>query len=456
MSTITLTSNQLQAVNLIKEFVISDDDVFILTGAAGTGKTTVVRNIIDSISDLVDDVFLLAPTNRAAKVLSKKTGIPAGTVHTAIYRINEVKDNDGHVIYHQFVPKIAYLELEESNDGDSSDSLEKYLVIVDESSMLSALPQKEGKFQSNNSLLQDLINYVKYENKSNKLIFVGDSYQLPPIGYDGVAPALDQAFLIAEFNLEVKTFELTKILRQAEGSAILQIAQRIKEGIDKGLDRISINPFRFQSYSVFIEKLATKFDPDRPGRTIALGWRRVDVLQMNIDIREKLFGNMPNDLEVGDVVYVNVQWGNKFRTISKGEIGKIIDVKGKTIQKGELHFTEVSIEFINLKGEPFIIDTIILTDYLYHNEDFLPKQIFQKLIIQRSIENGVFKKSKNKLDDKYVNAMQVKFAYALTVHKAQGGEWENVFIHSLTNWKDLRWNYTAVTRAVNNIYSYWR
>lgn len=451
-STLSLTENQKEAVQQIQNFINSNDDVFILTGAAGTGKTTVIKNIIESINGNISDVVLLAPTNRAVKVLSKKTGIQASTVHSEIYSIKEIKNSDGIVLYNLLVPKILSIDL---NNGDKDANEGNILFIVDESSMLSATPNKDGALVSENSLLEDFCKHVKHLGFANKILFVGDSYQLPPIGHDGIAPALDKNFLNQNFSIKTQDFELTTILRQDSDSYILKIAQDIKNRVDQKQTSYNLKvPNTLLNYNNFIKNFVSNFDAKNLEKTIALAWTRKNVLQMNIDIRKILFGENVGEIEVGDMIYLNERYIRDNFEIQKGEIGKIVEVVNRDGVKGDLLFHTVKIEFTGLDNLPFYITTKVLTDLLYTHEDIISKEIFIKLAIERSRENAIYKKSKNPDDDDYMSALQLKFSYALTVHKSQGGEWKNVFLHRKTNWTDLRWNYTAVTRASKELYSF--
>ena len=451
---IKLTNNQKEAINKVKDFVVSQNDIFILTGAAGTGKTTVVKDIIKEVNKYVTEIILLAPTNRAAKILSQKTNIFTETIHAAIYNLEDIKNKDGEIINTRLIPK--YLEMDFDKKKTKKLKTQSVLYIIDESSMLSASPNKDGALISDRSLLEDLYSHVKFYNPNNKIIFVGDSYQLPPIGYSGIAPALQKIFLEENFSKKIEEYKLTDILRQDKESPILTLAKSIKEKIDQNQTTYNlIIPNRFKNYNSFIRFFCENYNFKKPGNSIALGWSRKNVLEMNLNIRENLFNKKPNVFEIGDIVYVNTTWQKFPHKISKGEIGIIVglkDYKG-TVEAGIL-FHEATIEFTGSNGKKHQIQSKVFSDYTYSDIDMLPKEMFVKLAIERSNKNEKFKETKNPKDDQYMNAIQVKFAYALTVHKAQGGEWENVFLHANTNWRDLRWNYTAVTRASKNIYSY--
>jgi ATP-dependent exoDNAse (exonuclease V) alpha subunit len=451
-SIITLTENQKEAVKTIREYVNSKQDIFILTGAAGTGKTTVIKSIIKEVAEDVDEVVLLAPTNRAAKVLSKKSGVETNTIHSEIYTIKEIKNKDGVVIQSMFVPKINSLLLDDNLDEKKA---HKILFIVDESSMISDAAVEQGNLISKNSLLKDLNKHVKYLGVENKILFVGDSYQLPPIGYHGIAPALDIVYMKEHYSKGVEMFELTKILRQESDSYIIELAQDVKNKIDLNNKFLNINiPNKFQSYNQFIQDFSLKFNPTKQEKAIALGWTRKSVLQMNLDVRENIFGPQVKTIEVGDIIYLNAKYTNGSAVIPKGETGKIVNVIKEDGVRGGLLFHTVKVEFTGVNQLPVFVTTKILTDFLYTDVDYLSKEIFIKLAIEQSKVNESYKKSKNADDDPYMSAMQAKFGYALTVHRSQGGEWENVYLHKTTNWKDLRWNYTAVTRASKELFSY--
>ena len=175
---------------------------------------------------------------------------------------------------------------------------------------------------------------------------------------------------------------------------------------------------------------------------------------MNLDVRKNIFGPQVKTIEVGDIIYLNAKYTNGSVVIPKGETGKIVSIIEEDGVRGGLLFHTVKVEFTAVNKLPLYVTTKILTDFLYTDTDYLSKEIFIKLAIEQSKVNDSYKKSKNADDDAYMSAMQAKFGYALTVHKSQGGEWENVYLHKTTNWKDLRWNYTAVTRASKELYSY--
>lgn len=450
---ITLTPNQTQAVIEATSFIDSQASIFILTGAAGTGKTTVVGNIIDSIYEKIDELFLLAPTNRAAKILSRKTQHDTNTIHSEIYDIQYIKNSDELIIASKFIPKIQRFHFSDKDLNLSKTN--KRLFIIDEASMISTSVQREGDFISDNSLLQDLYSHAFKHSSTDKMIFVGDTYQLPPIGHIGLPPALDPGFLKSKFNCSLSSFQLTKIHRQQQNSEILSIANTIKNKIDRKFSNyiLSIDD-KFENYKIFIEQAAKAFDLNNLVYSIALGWTRKNVLSMNLDIRKILYGSTPRFFEVGDVLYLNARWDQKDLSIAKGEIGIVKEVLSLKEEKSGLLFSTLKLEFRTIKDEPFEVLSKVLISFPYSIEEFIPKDYFIKLAIVRSRENDLYKKTREATDDVYMNTMQLKFAYALTVHKSQGGEWENVFLHANTNKKDLRWNYTAVTRASKNIYSF--
>lgn len=453
-----LTNHQLELVNKVTNFTISDNDIFIIKGAAGTGKTTVVKSIIESVSknNFVDSIVLLAPTNRAGKVLTKKTGKNVNTIHSEIYYLQEIRNKDNVVIANKFVPKYLEMNLFEDEQEKEILSKRKALFIVDESSMISASSVKEGTMVSDNPLLKDLYLHVKSYSQSNKIIFVGDSYQLPPVGYVGVAPALDKNFLksFLEINSEIEEFELKEVLRQSEDSPILDLAEDIKMKIDANVTTyyLSYSQNKESGYSDFIKSYVNNLERYGSYDTMALGWSRKNVLQMNLDIRKELFGSNPNGFEVGDLIYVNARWTKNSEVVLKGELGRVVSVE-QMEPKAKLHFHKLTIE---LTERPILtrITTLVFTDLAYDETENIPNELFTNLTVNRAMENQEFKKTGDASNDPYLNAMQVKFAYALTVHKSQGGEWKNVYLHHVTNWRDLRWNYTAVTRASERLVTY--
>jgi len=223
----TPTTEQATALEMVAGFLDSDEcNTFILKGAAGTGKTSILKAVVSYLLKNDHEHVLLAPTGRAARIISSKTGFSASTIHSHLYRVKEVKDDDDNVLYIEFVKR--------NNFGTKP-----CVYLIDEASMVGDTNNKQDYFVSKKPLLEDLISFIREGHKDNKIIFVGDPYQLPPVNSD-FSPALSEDYLTGKYGLTTSGFELTEVKRQDEGSYILENALQLRMAI--------------KNYSLFLKK----------------------------------------------------------------------------------------------------------------------------------------------------------------------------------------------------------
>ena len=438
---------QRAALHTIAGFLVDDNHrVLIVQGAAGTGKTSLMKGLVHALRHSGRKAYLLAPTGRAAKVLARRTGNMAATIHSHIYRLEEVKDAKGHIKEIRFERK-------------EYDSMNPALFVVDEASMLGRQPQKEGPFRSD-GVLSDLIRHVFETPVNNKLILVGDPYQLPPVG-ESQAVALSTA-TYRPFQLASTTVGLEVVKRQSSYSAILQLASAYRSAMRQGPDADIEWPeqadwpgadsgiIELPDTHTAVELFARAHRRDPLG-VIFLCVSNAWASNLNRRIRELLHpgaGTLPLVDEWLMVVRNHYLKSQQF--VANGEPLQVKKIEELTEQVAGFRWARVEGVYQDLAGEEQTMTATMLLDLLYNKSGSLDTVLWQKLWSAR--KGG---KSFN-LRDPYLNALHAKYAYAVTGHKAQGGEWPTVFVLMEgpygTRDAHLRWLYTAVTRAREHLY----
>lgn len=447
----TPTLNQEVALQKFAEFILSTekDKIFILKGYAGTGKTTLLGTLISNLWQTRIKAVLMAPTGRAAKVMSNYTGTPAFTIHKQIYFPK--KDRSGGV---QFT-------LAPNRHRNT-------LFIVDEASMISDA-SNSASTGTGTSLLDDLMTYI-YSGFQCRLMLVGDMAQLPPVHLN-VSPALEAETFEIHYNKEVMEVELDEVMRQSEGSGILMNATRMRRAIFEGFP----DDFTFHLHSFKdIVRLTDGFEiQDALGDAFeTFGREETSVLVRsnkranlyNENIRSRLLF-LENEISVGD--YMMVVKNNYFWLKSSSEAGFIAN--GDIIEVLELfaikdlygfRFAEVKVRMVDYPGQkPF--ETVLLLDTIKAESPSLSyedgNRLYQEVMADYAHETSGYRKFMGVKNNPFFNALQVKFSYAITGHKSQGGQWELVFVEQpyLPGSLDreyLRWLYTAITRAKTKLY----
>jgi exodeoxyribonuclease V len=443
------TSSQEKLIDIIPGFITGDarKSVLVVKGYAGTGKTSIIGALVKAMNQLGSQVVLLAPTGRAAKVLSSYCSHIAWTIHKKIYRQRSSTDGIGRFVLDRNMHKNT-------------------LFIVDEASMISNQAFESDIFGSGR-LLDDLVKYV-YNDKNCRLIMVGDTAQLPPVHID-ISPALDPGYLKG-FGLEVQEVFLKEILRQAEDSGILFNATAIRQNIAgpaPGLPPIVIDDFtdiKRVTGTDLLETITESYNSPGPEETIIITRSNKKANQYNKGIRNMILGR-EEELTAGDLLMIvknNYFWlpENEITDfIANGDIMEVIRIKKYEEMYG-FRFANAMVRFVDYKNME--IEVKLLLDTLFSEHAALGtdrnKEFFYA-IQEDYAEIGNKRKRYEKMKtNPWLNALQVKFAYAVTCHKAQGGQWKNVFIDQgylkddTVNTEYLRWLYTAFTRATGKLY----
>ena len=427
---------QKAAIVQIMDFVESDNDIFILRGSAGTGKTSIVKAITSYLTEKEILQRIAAPTGRAAMVIGSKTGLTSKTMHSQIYIPEKIKNGGG-------------IRLNRKTNQENALTI----FLVDEASMISNIISKNENFFAPKPLLEDYVDYVKQGNKSNKIIFIGDKYQLSPVNEE-FSPALSSKFLKECFGFKCVEYELTQVMRQSGDSDILNTATYIRDLLKQGITNSSISISRERYPSHALKRYLSEFDINNLNKVIAICYSNRDVNYWNNWVRQQL-GLSSQLLNVNDIVITQNTWlNNTGDWVCKGEYGKIIEIDTSIEKYASLDFINAKIEYKLSGNESKIIFTKVLLDSLNTRYGILEDEKERQLFAEVMKHNPKFRTSHNVSDDKYLGAIRLKHGYATTCHKAQGGEWDSVLIHPWTIGKDLRWTYTAITRAKNEVYSY--
>ena len=445
------TVKQDNALQMVSKFLLSQnyEELFLLKGYAGTGKTSIVGTLVKNCWKINKNLVLLAPTGRAAKVISNYSNKEAFTIHKKIY-----------------YPK-------SKKGGGISFSLQKNkhkntIFIVDESSMIPNTSPDSILFDKG-SLLSDLIQYV-YSGHQCKLILIGDTAQLPPIKLD-ISPALDKSTLENYFNKKVVTIELDEVVRQEKGSGILWNASCIRESLeDEFYDTFKfekenfpdiIRPYDGQELMSALEDSYLN-SGDEESVFIVRSNKRAFLYNQNI--RSRILYK-EEELSVGDhlmVVKNNYFWletTSEAGFIANGDIIEILEIYSIKELYG-FKFATVNVKMIDYPRMA-AFETVLILDTLSSEIASLSfedsNKLYQEVLKDYEHETSKYKKFLSVKKNIYFNALQVKFSYAITCHKSQGGQWDTVFVEQpyLPNGIDkdyLRWLYTAITRAKKKLY----
>lgn len=476
----TLTSGQTELVKQIEQFLGSKtESVFLLKGYAGTGKTFITKGLTEYFRAIGRNYVLAAPTGKASKVIASKTQSPAYTLHKTIYSFDDIAeyrddDTDGTETF-KFYAQLAVNSL-------SADTV----YIVDEASMVADIYQEAEFFRFGTGyLLADFLKFVNLDHNdhSKKVIFIGDDAQLPPVGMN-FSPALDADYLFRHHHTRATGFELSEVVRQKSASGIIANALPLRRSLETKVFNNLTMDFDYPDVERvehqdllprYLESCGGKIN----GESIVIAHSNSDVGDYNRAIREHFFpGNeevMPND-KVMAVANSNA-YG---MFISNGDFGVIrqvlgpaekrtVKLKRKNPESGlveeiyvSLLFKDVVVGFRELDGSPRFFQAKIIEDLLYSKEPALSSDQHKALYVDFRMRNpGLDSKNtafKHTLKaDPYFNALRLKFGYAITCHKAQGSEWNNVFVKCKSHQSQLtadyfRWLYTAITRTARNLY----
>lgn len=446
------TDGQHTLLTKLTEFIYSNTEnpLFLIKGYAGTGKTTIVSTLVKNLTALNLNSVLLAPTGRAAKVLSSYSGKQAFTIHKKIYMANTGPDGSIRLVLAKNIFKNCIFFIDEAS-------------MIPDSNMSS-----DNSLFSGQSLLNDLIDYV-YSGKNCKLVFIGDVAQLPPVNLD-ISPALDIEFLKASFLLSMSFYELKEVVRQSLESGILFNATLIRNKLNqKGFERIiELDGFTdiFQINGELLEDaLNDNFSGDLLENSVIITRSNKRANIYNQELRNRILFR-ENEISAGDLLMVvknNYYWLDKKSNagfIANGDIVEILRIE----QYEELYgyrFSDVTIRMVDYPEEKdlqvkIMLDTIMTDGPSLSQQE--SRTFFDEVMKDYEEFPSRRKRIESVKNNPHYNSLQVKFAYALTCHKTQGGQWENVFIDlGYLNEKHIdisfyRWIYTAITRATKKLY----
>ena len=454
------TQEQAHALEVFAEFLTDRDPhaVMILRGSAGTGKTTLSGAIVRTLKEIRQKVMLLAPTGRAAKVFSLNSGSPAYTIHRRIYREKSFSGVEG-----QF----------NLNDNLYTDTL----FMVDEASMIANMGLGGMSFGSG-CLLDDLVHFV-YQGRNDRLLLIGDKAQLPPVGEEE-SPALHAAMLEG-YGLKVYECDLNEVLRQSEESGILYNATMIRQMITHD-DITQLPKIHFAGYSdikqmpgaELIEALADSYHHVGLDDTIVVTRSNKRANIFNQGIRNMVL-DREEELSQGDILMIvknNYYWmeeerksNNKLQSneipafLANGDRAKVLKVRRRIDLYG-FRFATLLLQFPDYDN--YELEATVLLDTLTSEAPALTHEQQEQLFhqIEEDYQDIPLKTDRMKAirQDQFFNALQVKFAYAVTCHKAQGGQWAHVYVDQgymtddMLNPDYIHWLYTAFTRATEMLY----
>lgn len=445
------TSKQDMVLMQLSQFIFdkSSNDIYLLKGYAGTGKTSIIGALVSNLWQAKKSAVLLAPTGRAAKVISNYSKKEAFTIHKKIYFPK--KEKSGGI---KFVMQ--------------PNKHRNTIFIVDEASMIPDIPS-DSKLFENGSLLDDLMQYV-YSGYQCKLLLIGDKAQLPPIKSD-LSPALDGDKLSLNYNKEVTSIELDEVVRQEQDSGILKNATELRAVLESNFYesfKFYVNPFedivRLIDGHEIMDAINDAYSNYGYEETAIIVRSNKRANLYNKQIRERILFN-ESELSAGDYLMVvknNYFWikpTTEAGFIANGDIVEVLEIFSIKELYG-FRFAEVKVKMVDYpRMRPF--ETVLLLDTIDAESASLSyeesNRLYQEVTKDYADEKSNYKRFLGVKNNKYFNALQVKFSYAITCHKSQGGQWNTIFIEQsyLPNGMDkdyIRWLYTAVTRAKEKLY----
>lgn len=426
-----------------------NDSIFVLKGYAGTGKTTVISTLVNHLVEINKKYVLLAPTGRAAKVIANYSGKPAFTIHKKIYFPK--KSSGGGVAF----------TLQQNKHKNT-------IFIVDEASMISD-QSNESKLYENGSLLDDLISYIYY-GENCKMILLGDTAQLPPVHLD-ISPALNTDTLELNYDKKIDTIELDEVMRQELNSGILYNATQLRQLLNDSF--VTGFQFRLKGFRDIV-RLTDGYDIQDAIHTAYSNYSIEDTAfivrsnkranQYNEQIRSRIL-DKESELSTGDFLMVvknNYFWlkeNDQAQFIANGDIIEVLEIFSIRELYG-FNFAKVKIRMVDYPNQiPF--ETVLILDTIKSESPALTyeqsNQLYEEVMKDYEHLTTKYARFQKVKENEYFNGLQVKFSYAITCHKSQGGQWNTVFIEQpyLPDGIDrdyIRWLYTAITRAKDRLY----
>ncbi|AXJ02451.1 UvrD-like helicase C-terminal domain-containing protein [Cyclonatronum proteinivorum] len=451
--------------NLLSFLDEPQEKVFILKGYAGTGKTTLIRGLINYLKKQEKTVCLLASTGRAAKIAGDLTGAPASTIHSHLYKFTRLDKDLDELEKQELNPQTdQYGQIKMVFAAHESLLDPGAVYVIDESSMISDEPDDRTSFAlfGSGKLLQDLIGHDPH----GKFIFIGDPCQLPPANMP-FSPALTKGYIEATYKVKAQEFELTQIVRQDANSGITKAASRLRELYFqnpqwrygylflKGKKNVNLHTSHVSLLNAYIAQI----EGDNFARATLIAQTNRHCKQINESIR-RMLGRRSGRIEAGDLMMVTQN--NYLVPLVNGDLVTIEAVGESTYRTG-LQFTKVRVKPLN-KEETY--EVLLLEDVVYALGPNITTDQHKSLLIDfnRRMKALGLKQSQrefndNMMADPYLNALRANFGYALTCHKSQGGEWDEVFLYLDNKIQGIprpglyQWWYTAVTRARKTLHA---
>jgi energy-coupling factor transporter ATP-binding protein EcfA2 len=480
---INLTNDQRNALESLSTFLESDERVFVLQGYAGSGKTTLLKGFVKYLESIERKYQLMAPTGRAAKVINQKTGFEASTIHRGIYSFGELKeissdDSDSDVSF--------LYQYEVRDSPDTYDSI----LIIDEASMVSDM-YSEGEFFrfGTGYLLQDLLSYGRMGDTfaKSKIIFIGDPAQLPPVGMNH-SPALDTDYLKDKYQIYCSSIEMKENKRQISDNGILNAATKVRQCLTAGyFNHFDLRDNNSDIFNLPFDNFIECYQKEKETKVI-ICYKNKTAHELNEAIRLKKFG-LQLGMQPTDIV---ISGGNSYKLgIMNGEFGVVAqvndsltvrEVRFKIKEKGikktisiDLRWQHVELLLPDENSGSKVVKGYLLENFLNGGTQLTPYEQRALYIDFKNrypeLRKGTKEFKEAIAQDDYFNCLKLKYGYAVTCHKAQGGEWANTFIfwdigiptnfnffkseHSRTgktNADFYRWAYTAVTRASKKLF----
>jgi len=445
------TKDQIDLVERMERFLFQPIERagFIIRGYAGTGKTTSIAALVKTLPKFNYKSVLLAPTGRAAKVMATFSNKPAFTIHKKIYQVK--RSGDGQM-------KFALAANLHNNT----------VFMVDEASMISDRGGVRNSGFQQRSLLEDLITYV-YSGKNCRLVFIGDIAQLPPVGSD-LSPALDPDYLKRNFFLNLKGVELKQVMRQADGSGILYNATNLREELNAEVPLIQFKVDGFDDVQPITgveleDELHAAYSKYEESDVMVITRSNKRANEFNQQIRIRIKGQ-EDAISTGDYLMVvknNYFWLDEespIGFIANGDIAEVMRL-GNTEELYGFKFVDATLRLIDYPKHP-AVEVKLLLDTINSDSPALTReenQSFYEKVMEDYLEVSSQRKRLELLKkNPHFNALQVKFANAVTCHKSQGGQWKVVFVdqgyltEEMVNQEYIRWLYTAISRATEKLY----
>lgn len=475
------TIQQKGALTAIEHFLKSDSSVFILRGYAGTGKTTIISPVLELAASAGKVCQLMAPTGRAAKILTEKTHTKATTIHRAIYELSHIEAIEGDELEESKIEfRFPLRQLDDARRSGISISPDTSVLIIDEASMVSSVKSSGDLFIFGSGiLLDDILRYARLED-GGKVIFVGDPAQLPPVG-DPDSYALDDSFFEKK-GIPAESFELTEVIRQESDSTILSNSIKLRKLIQSNVrTELILERKEGEVEDIPAEEIAQRFcqlapTPSSEG-PVVICYTNKSATAYNNKIRSIYFPSAYETVQVGDRLIIS---GNNYseaeRDILNGEFATVVDYspevekqvglvyvdeggEKKKCIKLELRFRDIALQF----DDGIVIRKKILDSFLDSVQPSITYYEQCALVSNFHLRHSEIRANSPEyiralMQDPYYNAIRAKYGYAVTCHKAQGGEWDTTFVdfdgRIGLNKDCLRWSYTAATRARKMMYGH--